>query len=64
MAFSCSDAECRLCQSEVSEDILVLILCRQNGVCEIAINVTPLAESAIIKQFQFLGDDKWNDVVV
>ena len=47
--------------SEIVECGLILILCRQAGVGQIVVDVSPFTKTAIVEHLQFIGDDKGND---
>lgn len=36
-----------------------MVLGREAGVCEIAVNTPPLAQATVIEQFQLVSDDEW-----
>ena len=47
----------------MGQDGFILILGGETGICEIAINVTPLMKSAIIEHLQIICDDEGNDAI-
>jgi hypothetical protein len=47
----------------MGQDGFILILGGETGICEVAINVTPLMKSAIIEHLQIICDDEGDDVV-
>ena len=48
---------------EVVEDSLVLVLGGEAGICQETIDVAPLTQAAIVKQFKVISDDEWYDAV-
>ena len=48
---------------EVVEQRFVVVLCREAGVGEIAVDMAPFAEAPLVKQFQVIRDDEWDDSV-
>ena len=52
---------CLILNSEIVECGFILVLCGQTGVDKIAIDVSPLTQSSVIEQLQFVGDNEWND---
>ena len=49
---------------EIVENCLVLVLCSQANVCQIAVNVPPLTKSSVIEHLQFVGDNEGNNAAV
>ena len=47
----------------MSQDGFVLILGREAGVCEVAINMTPFAKATIIEELEVVCDDEGDDVI-
>ena len=47
----------------MGQDGFILILGGETGICEVAINVTPLMKSAIIEHLQIICDDEGNDAI-
>ena len=45
--------------SEIIEYGFIIILCREASVSEIAVNMPPLAQATVVKQFQLVSDDEW-----
>ena len=47
----------------MSQDGFVLILGCETGICEVTVNVAPLAEATIIEKLEVVCDDKGDDGV-
>ena len=49
---------------KIVQQAFITILGSEASVCQIAVDVSPLAQSPIIKHLQFVGNDKRNMLVV
>ena len=47
--------------SEIVEYCLILVLCRQAGVGQVAVDVAPFTKSSVVEHLQLVGDDKRYD---
>ena len=55
--------QCLICNSKIIQIRLILILCGQTGICQIAFFIVPFFQSTIIEHFQIILDDKRNDII-
>ena len=40
-----------------------MILSCQAGVCEVAVDFSPVAQTSVVEKFEFIGDDEWHYLV-
>ena len=55
--------QCLICNSKIIQIRLILILCGQTGICQIAFFIVPFFQSTIIEHLQIILDDKRNDII-
>ena len=55
--------QCLICNSKIIQIRLILILCCQTDICQIAFFIVPFFQSTIIEHLQIILDDKRNDII-
>ena len=40
-----------------------MILCSEAGVCEVAVDIAPVAQASVVEKFEFICDDEWHYLV-
>lgn len=52
-----------VCNLKIVKQRFVLVLSGETGVHEVSIDVSPFTQTAIIKEFEVIGDNEWNDAI-
>ena len=48
---------------EILQQLLVVVLCGQAGIQEVAIHMAPFLQTSVVEEFQLIGDDERHDAV-